>query len=162
MKSKIIFVLIILLSASCANKHNNFTEYNDSELLFQYIDDSLKGKINKDKYVFATYRIKVVCSNCLGDVTLDELMDTITNRYKDTPFYIITDGDGLITSRFVDDMKKQYAKLQDIFSNKPKVLARYGLYGNLPAIFLIENGDLKEALRLLKKDIKFDKTSEEK
>ena len=152
MKSSIVFFFVVSFLIACTSKHKNFTKYNDADLLFQYIDDSLKNKIIQEEYIFATFRSEVVCSNCIGNITLTELLDTIEIQYQQTPVFIITDDFSFDENEdSVLMLKKVNPLLINIFYEDGKTLERYGLHGNYPSIFHIKNGDLIEAMRYLKK-----------
>ncbi len=154
MKPKLILTLFTLIMIGCASKHENFTKYKDADLVFRYIDDSLSDNIDEDEYILATFRIKVACSNCIGDLNMPRLIDTISKRYPNTPIYILTDD--AFFNHDTDSLSKfqaMFSNLHDIFYEDPRTLKRYGLYGNYPSVFKMSNGNMVEAVRYLNKEI---------
>jgi hypothetical protein len=139
---------------SCSNKHKNYTDYKDFDLVFRYLDDSLSGNISEEKYIFATFRVGYVCSNCRGDILFEELIDSSINRYGDIPLYIITDDYTFYGKNDqLSKLKIHYPSLKNVFYESPETLEKYGLYDNFPSMFLIENDDMIDARRLLKKKL---------
>lgn len=152
MKNMIVSFVLVFLLIACGNKHDNYTDYKDFDLVFKYIDDSLSGYISDEKYIFATYRVGFVCSNCRGDIMLEELIDSSRNRYGNTPLYIVTDDYTFYSKNEpLISLKMNHPFLKNVFYESPETLKKYGLYNNFPSMFLIENNDMIDARRLLKK-----------
>ncbi len=144
--TQLLFLSISVFFASCKNSKND----NDNILVIEYIEKYHKSDIKENEFVFATFRTKVVCSNCRGDVSLPELMDTINNRYPKIPVFVLTDdtiynqADSIIALRGINSY------FRCLFIEQPKIMQRYNLYGNFPGLYRISNNEVIEALRLIK------------
>lgn len=146
-------ILILVFFVSCQNTYKNETEYQDADLLFRYIDDSLKNEITASEYVLTTFRVKDICSNCRGDIELSVLFDSVSSLYPGTSIYLVTDDDLFENNdtSFIEFQRK-YPHLESVIVEDAVTMQRYGLYGSYPSIFKIENNTLMDARRYMKKD----------
>lgn len=150
MKINILIFLLFFGFLSCNSNHKN-ADYADADLLLKYINDSLDGKINEDKYVFANYKVGIACVNCRPNISFYELIDTVNYIYNGVPLYIITDDFNFDENAdTIKKLKEKYGNLANVFYEKAQTLERYALNGNLSSLFLIENGELKEYSRIIK------------
>ena len=142
----ILFLSLSLLFSACRNER----KVDDNILVIEYIEKYHPNEIQENEFVFATYRTKVVCSNCRGDISMSELVDTIKNRYHDIPVFILTDDTIYNERDSLSALKRINSNLKCLFIEQSKIMQRYNLYGNFPGLYRISDMKVIEALRLIK------------
>jgi hypothetical protein len=124
MSGKKITVFILVLCAlgtsiSCVNKTTS--TYKHEELLIRYLKDYHYEIFSELDCGLLVYKQQSLCSNCLPEIELTEVIKTVKEHYDSLPLFMLTD-------KKYYQLPPDFQESVTIIDEDPKVLQKHGLH----------------------------------
>ena len=136
-------ILIICLFFSCSNSYNK-TEYENPDLLFRYLNDYQKNKINFDDFYFLVMRTHNLCSGCYK-ITLDSAFNIALSKTDSKPVYVLLDEKSFYMEKIIEPRRKIFFLLDESTD-----LDKYGLNNTYPLLFHIKDNILIDFTKIIR------------